>query len=75
VSGATVHLVTGERDNGPIVAQSSVPVVDDDTRDTLAARILIEEHKLYPDAIRTVLDGGWRVEGRRFVCSNVPRQV
>jgi phosphoribosylglycinamide formyltransferase 1 len=67
VSGATVHLVTGELDNGPIVAQSSVPVLDDDTRDTLAARILIEEHKLYPDAIRTVLDGGWRVEGRRFV--------
>jgi phosphoribosylglycinamide formyltransferase 1 len=67
VSGATVHLVTRELDNGPIVAQSSVPVLDDDTRDTLAARILIEEHKLYPDAIRTVLDGGWRVEGRRFV--------
>ena len=66
VAGATVHLVTGELDNGPIVAQSSVPVLDDDTRDTLAARILIEEHKLYPDAIRTVLDGGWRVEGRRF---------
>ena len=75
VSGATVHLVTGELDNGPIVAQSSVPVLDDDTRDTLAARILIEEHKLYPDAIRTILDGGWRVEGRRLVCSNVPRQV
>jgi phosphoribosylglycinamide formyltransferase-1 len=75
VSGATVHLVTGELDNGPIVAQSSVPVLDDDTRDTLAARILIEEHKLYPEAIRTMLDGGWRVEGRRFVCSNVPRQV
>jgi phosphoribosylglycinamide formyltransferase 1 len=67
VSGATVHLVTGELDNGPIVAQSSVPVLDDDTRDTLAARILIEEHKLYPEAIRTMLDGGWRVEGRRFV--------
>ncbi len=66
VSGATVHLVTGELDNGPIVAQSSVPVLEDDTRDTLAARILIEEHKLYPDAIRTMLDGGWRVEGRRF---------
>ena len=75
VSGATVHLVTGELDNGPIVAQSSVPVLDDDTRDTLAARILIEEQKLYPDAIRAMLDGGWRVEGRRFVCSNVPRQV
>jgi phosphoribosylglycinamide formyltransferase-1 len=67
VSGATVHLVTGELDNGPIVAQAAVPVLDDDTRDTLAARILIEEHKLYPDAIRTVLDGGWRTNGRRFL--------
>jgi phosphoribosylglycinamide formyltransferase 1 len=67
VSGATVHLVTGELDNGPIVAQAAVPVLDDDTRDTLAARILVEEHKLYPDAIRTILDGGWRIEGRRFL--------
>jgi phosphoribosylglycinamide formyltransferase-1 len=67
VSGATVHLVTGELDNGPIVAQAAVPVLDDDTRDTLAARILIEEHQLYPDAIRTVLDGGWRIDGRRFL--------
>jgi phosphoribosylglycinamide formyltransferase-1 len=67
VSGATVHLVTGELDNGPIVAQAAVPVLDDDTRDTLAARILIEEHKLYPDAIRTILDGGWRIEGRRLL--------
>jgi phosphoribosylglycinamide formyltransferase 1 len=67
VSGATVHLVTGELDSGPIVAQAAVPVLGDDTRDTLAARILIEEHKLYPEAIRTMLDGGWRVEGRRFV--------
>ena len=66
-SGATVHLVTGELDNGPIVVQSAVPVFDDDTRDALAARILIEEHKLYPEAIRTMLDGGWRVEGRRLV--------
>ena len=67
VTGATVHLVTGQLDNGPIVAQAAVPVLDDDTRDTLAARILIEEHKLYPEAIRTILDGGWRVEGRRFL--------
>lgn len=67
VSGATVHLVTAELDNGPIVAQAAVPVLDDDTRDTLAARILIEEHKLYPDAIRTMLDGGWRIEGRKFL--------
>jgi phosphoribosylglycinamide formyltransferase-1 len=67
VSGATVHLVTGALDNGPIIAQAAVPVLDDDTRDTLAARILVEEHKLYPDAIRTVLDGGWRIDGRRFL--------
>ena len=67
VSGATVHLVTGELDNGPIIGQAAVPVLDDDTRDSLAARILIEEHKLYPEAIRTMLDGGWRVEGRRFL--------
>ena len=71
VSGATVHLVTGELDNGPIVAQAAVPVLDDDTRDTLAARILIEEHRLYPDAIRTVLDGGWRIDGRRFLLRRV----
>jgi phosphoribosylglycinamide formyltransferase 1 len=67
VSGATVHLVTGELDNGPIIAQAAVPVLDDDTRDSLAARILIEEHKLYPEAIRTMLDGGWRLEDRRFL--------
>jgi phosphoribosylglycinamide formyltransferase-1 len=67
VSGATVHLVTDSLDNGPIIAQAAVPVFDDDTRDTLAARILIEEHRLYPEAIRLVLDGGWRLDGRRMV--------
>ena len=72
-SGATVHLVTGELDNGPIVAQAAVPVFDDDTRDVLAARILIEEHKLYPEAIRTMLDGGWRVEGRKFLLGRPQR--
>jgi phosphoribosylglycinamide formyltransferase-1 len=67
VSGATVHLVTPELDNGPIILQSAVPVQDDDTPDTLSARILIEEHRLYPEAIRIVLDGRWRLDGRRFV--------
>jgi phosphoribosylglycinamide formyltransferase-1 len=67
ISGATVHLVTGELDGGPIVLQSSVPVRDDDTADTLSARILIEEHHIYAEAVRIVLDGGWRVEGRRFI--------
>ncbi len=69
VTGATVHLVTLELDGGPIVLQSAVPVLDDDTVDTLSARILIEEHRIYPEAIRIVLDGGWSIEGRRFVRS------
>jgi phosphoribosylglycinamide formyltransferase-1 len=67
ISGATVHLVTGELDGGPIVLQSAVPVRDDDTPDILSARILIEEHQIYPEAVRIILDGGWRIEGRRFV--------
>ena len=67
VSGATVHLVTGELDGGPIVLQSAVPVRDDDTVDVLSARILIEEHRLYPQVVCLILDGGWRVEGRRFL--------
>jgi phosphoribosylglycinamide formyltransferase-1 len=67
VSGATVHLVTSELDGGPIVLQAAVPVLDDDTADALAARILVEEHRIYPEAIGIVLDGGWSVEGRRFV--------
>lgn len=66
VSGATVHLVTNELDAGPIVLQSAVPVRDEDTPETLAARILVEEHRLYPEAIKLVLDGGWQVVGRRF---------
>lgn len=67
VSGATVHLVTAELDGGPIVAQAAVPVLPDDTVESLAARILVEEHRLYPEAIARVLNGGWRVDGRRFV--------
>jgi phosphoribosylglycinamide formyltransferase-1 len=67
VSGATVHLVTADLDDGPIVLQAPVPVHDDDTVETLAARILVEEHRIYPEAIRAVLDGSWRLEGRRFV--------
>jgi len=67
VAGATVHLVTAELDGGPIVLQAAVPVRDDDTPETLAARILIEEHRIYPEAVRVMLDGGWSVEGRRFL--------
>jgi phosphoribosylglycinamide formyltransferase 1 len=67
VSGVTVHLVTPELDAGPIVVQRCVPVLDDDTEESLAARILAEEHRAYPDAVQTVLDGRWRIDGRRFV--------
>lgn len=73
VSGATVHLVTAELDGGPIVLQSAVPVMDGDTVESLAARILVEEHRIYPEAIRLVLEGGWRLEGRRFVRANPTR--
>ena len=67
VSGVTVHLVTGELDAGPIVLQRAVAVLEDDTRETLSARILEQEHLAYPEAIGVVLNGGWRVDGRRFV--------
>jgi phosphoribosylglycinamide formyltransferase 1 len=66
VSGATVHLVNTQLDAGPIVMQRAVPVLDDDTVDTLAARILVEEHRLYPEAIQRILSGAWRIDGRRF---------
>ena len=69
-TGATVHLVTAELDGGPIVLQEPVPVKDGDDTDTLAARILEREHHLYPLAIQLLLDGGWRVEGRRFIAKN-----
>jgi phosphoribosylglycinamide formyltransferase 1 len=67
VTGATVHFVTDGLDDGPIVAQRAVPVSVDDSVETLAARILVEEHRLYPEAIRLVLAGEWSVDGRRFV--------
>ena len=67
VSGATVHFVVEELDAGPIVLQAAVPVLEDDTVDTLAARILVEEHRIYPEAIGLVLDGEWRIDGRRFL--------
>jgi len=67
VTGATVHLVNAELDAGPIVLQSAVPVLEDDTVDTLAARVLVEEHRLYPEAIGLILEGGWSIVGRRLV--------
>ena len=66
VSGATVHLVTAGLDDGPIILQAAVRVQPDDTVETLSARILVEEHRIYPEAIQVVLNGGWSVAGRRF---------
>lgn len=63
VSGATVHFVTPETDAGPIVMQGVVPVRDDDTPDTLAARILTIEHQIYPEALRLLTSGKLRLEG------------
>jgi phosphoribosylglycinamide formyltransferase 1 len=65
LSGATVHFVTNELDAGPIVLQSAVPVLPGDTPETLAARILVEEHRIYPEAIAIVLAGRFRIEGRQ----------
>jgi len=67
ITGATVHLVTADLDAGPIVIQAAVPVIEGDTVEKLAERILVEEHRMYPDAIEVVLSGKWRVDGRRFV--------
>jgi phosphoribosylglycinamide formyltransferase-1 len=67
VSGATVHFVTAELDAGPIVLQAAVAGEDGGTAETLSARILVEEHRIYPAAIARVLAGGWRIDGRRVV--------
>lgn len=66
VTGATVHLVTAGLDDGPIVVQRAVPIFEEDTETTLAARILEVEHRAYAEAVSIILEGGWRVEGRRF---------
>ena len=67
MTGATVHLVSDELDGGPIVLQAAVPVEEGDTVESLSERILLEEHRIYPEAIRMILRGGWRMDGRRFV--------
>jgi phosphoribosylglycinamide formyltransferase-1 len=67
ISGCTVHFVDEQLDSGPIVLQAAVPVLDDDTEESLAARILKEEHRIYSEAIRIILSERWRVDGRRVV--------
>ncbi len=67
VSGCTVHLVDEVLDGGPILAQSVVPVLDDDTRDSLHARIQIEEHKLYPATLARMANEGFEIVGRKVI--------
>lgn len=66
-SGCTVHFVDEGVDTGPIIIQSAVPVLDDDTEDTLAARILKEEHKIYPQAIKLFAEGRLEIKGRKVL--------
>jgi phosphoribosylglycinamide formyltransferase 1 len=67
ITGCTVHLVDEQLDAGPILLQSAVPVLDGDTLESLSARILAEEHKIYSEAISWVLRGNYRIEGRRVI--------
>ena len=67
VAGCTAHFVDEHLDSGPIILQAAVAVEVGDTAETLSARILKEEHRVYTDAIRLVLSGEWRIEGRRVV--------
>ena len=69
VSGCTVHLVNDVLDGGPIVMQAAVPVLDNDTAESLSARILKEEHRIYSEAIGMILSGKCELAGRRVVCS------
>jgi phosphoribosylglycinamide formyltransferase-1 len=64
-SGCTVHFVDGGLDTGPIIIQAVVPILENDTQDTLAARILAQEHRIYPRAVQLFAEGRLRVEGRR----------
>jgi phosphoribosylglycinamide formyltransferase-1 len=69
VSGCTAHLVTAGIDAGPILEQATVAVQDDDTPETLSARILLEEHRIFPAAVDRVARGAWRLAGRRVVAA------
>jgi phosphoribosylglycinamide formyltransferase-1 len=69
VSGCTVHVVDEECDHGPIIVQATVPVLDDDTEETLAARILEQEHRVYVEAVRLFFEDRLRIDGRRVLVS------
>jgi len=75
-SGCTVHFVDENLDAGPIVLQAVVPIEDNDTPDTLSEKILREEHRIYTEAVRIVLEGRYRIEGRRVLTqTNTPTRA
>lgn len=74
VGGCTVHLVDEDLDHGPIILQQSVPILDEDTEDTLAARILEYEHQIYPQALKLICEDRIRVEGRRVCILNTRKE-
>lgn len=73
IAGCTVHIVDENLDAGPIVSQAAVPVLDDDTAESLSARILVEEHRIYPEAIQLIISGRWHLEGRRVLTDEPDR--
>jgi phosphoribosylglycinamide formyltransferase 1 len=72
ISGATVHFVDDGVDTGPVILQAGVPVRPDDTEESLSARILVEEHRLYPEAIRLFAEGRLSIQGRRVLVKEAP---
>ena len=72
LSGCTAHLVTPDLDSGPIIAQAAVPILPDDTEETLSARILRQEHRLYPLVVRWFAEGRIVVEGEKVAVNGVP---
>ena len=66
-TGCTVHFVDENLDAGPVILQAVVPILDDDTVDSLAARILKEEHRIYSEAVKLVFSGNWKIAGRRVL--------
>ena len=69
-SGCTVHFVDENLDAGPIILQSAIPIRDDDTPETLSERVLREEHRIYTEAVRIVLEGRYKIEGRRVLLTS-----
>lgn len=74
ITGCTVHFVTEGVDEGPIIIQAAVPILEGDTPETLAARILVQEHKLYPRAIQLYAEGKLKVDGRRVLVAEASAQ-